>query len=472
MEEKPVVAVETEKKGVHQEEVMRLAVEASPNGMVMIDSDGRILLVNSSVENLFGYARAQLIGQKIEMLVPERYRHHHPGLRQQYFHEPATRAMGQGRELYGLHRNGTEFPVEIGLNPIHTTNGVLVLAAIVDITERRRAQEMIMLAVEAAPNGMIMTDADGRIVMANSMAEQQFGYSRAEMIGQEITLLVPDRFKQHHPGLRKHYYSQPETRAMGKGRDLYARHKDGSEFPVEIGLNPISTAQGVMILASVVDITERKEQEESLKATLKEKEVMLSEIHHRVKNNLQIIDSLIAMQLDTMDDAKAIALMLDSQNRIKSMAMIHQILYQSQDFSQVDIASVIKHLVDNLAQSYGVSGDKSIHIKIEADEIFLPIDSSIPLGLIVNELVSNAMKHAFPSGGKGTVSVLLKKHADGRVTLSVSDDGVGLSEEQEERASSASLGLRLVEALTDQLDGTLDIHPRNPTRFEVTLGSC
>ncbi|MEN8667832.1 MAG: PAS domain S-box protein, partial [Ketobacter sp.] len=270
----------------NNDEVMRLAVEASPNGMVLIDIEGRIVLVNSSVEHMFGYHRDDLIGRPIEHLVPVRFRNHHPNLRQQYFADPKSRAMGQGRELFALHKNGTEFPVEIGLNPMTTKRGVLVLASIVDITERQRGQEMMHLAVEAAPNGMLLTDKDGRIVMANSMAEVQFGYARSELVGQEITVLVPLRFRDHHPHLRQDYFDNPVSRAMGKGRDLYALHKNGREFPVEIGLNPINTAQGMMILASVVDITDRKQQEEQLKSALKEKEVMLAEIHHRVKNNL------------------------------------------------------------------------------------------------------------------------------------------------------------------------------------------
>ena len=454
----------------NNDEVMRLAVEASPNGMVLIDIEGRIVLVNSSVEHMFGYHRDDLIGRPIEHLVPVRFRNHHPNLRQQYFADPKSRAMGQGRELFALHKNGTEFPVEIGLNPMTTKRGVLVLASIVDITERQRGQEMMHLAVEAAPNGMLLTDKDGRIVMANSMAEVQFGYARSELVGQEITVLVPLRFRDHHPHLRQDYFDNPVSRAMGKGRDLYALHKNGREFPVEIGLNPINTAQGMMILASVVDITDRKQQEEQLKSALKEKEVMLAEIHHRVKNNLQIIDSLIAMQLDNVSDDKARFLLTDSQNRIKSMAIIHQTLYQSQDFSNVDISTVIAGLVNSLAQSYGASANPNVQLRVETDNITMPIESSIPLGLIINELVSNSFKHAFPENRQGEIFIGLKTGDDHNIILEVSDDGVGLSNKA---ASDESLGLRLVEALCDQLEAVLTVHRADPTCFtlKMTLGS-
>ncbi|RLU00790.1 MAG: PAS domain S-box protein [Ketobacter sp.] len=450
----------------NKDEVMRLAVEASPNGMVLIDVEGRIALVNTSVETMFGYHRDELIGELIEKLVPHRFRSQHPELRNQYFHAPKSRAMGQGRELYALHKDGTEFPVEIGLNPMTTKRGVLVLAAIVDITERLRAQEMMRLAVEAAPNGMLLTDQEGTIIMANSMAELQFGYTRSELVGQKITLLVPHRFRQRHPDLQHSYFHNPTSRAMGEGRDLYALHKDGREFPVEIGLNPINTAQGLMILASVLDITERKRQEEQLKSALKEKEVMLAEIHHRVKNNLQIIDSLIAMQLDNVSDEKARFLLTDSQNRIKSMAVIHQTLYQSQDFSKVDISLVISGLINNLAHSYGIPGNPNVQVQVETDDITLPIESSIPLGLIINELVSNAFKHAFPDHRAGEISITLKRLPEHKARLDISDNGVGL---ESNTAKEESLGLRLVEALSDQLEADLSIQSANPTRFTVVM---
>lgn len=447
---------------INNDEVIRLAVEASPNGMVMINEQGRIVLVNTAIESMFGYQRNELLQQPIEVLVPNRYRTQHPVMRGHFFKAPQSRAMGQGRELFAQHKNGTEFPVEIGLNPIAIKSGVLVLASVVDITERYRAQEMMNLAVEAAPNGMLLTDFDGNIVLINSMAEMQFGYSREELMGQSLSILIPERFREHHPHLREEYLKNPVSRTMGKGRDLYAVHKNGHEFAVEIGLNPINTIQGLMILASVVDITERKQQEQQLKSALNEKEVMLSEIHHRVKNNLQIIDSLIGMQLDSITDPQAQMMLADSRNRIKSMAIIHQTLYQSSDLSSVDVASVLSNLTSNLAHSYGQS---RIRIQVDADRIQLPIESSIPLGLIVNELVSNSFKHAFPDDRKrGLIEVIL--HAIGRekAELKVVDNGIGIDEDS---LSGDSLGLRLVEALSDQLEGSLQINHREPTCFTL-----
>ena len=238
----------------------------------MIDPAGKIVMVNAQAERVFGYSRAELMGQPVEMLVPERLRSHHPGLRKTFLADPRPRPMGAGRDLYGLNKDGSEFPIEIGLNPIETDEGTMVLSAIVDITARKAAElalrdseQRFRLVVEAAPNAMVMIDPAGKIVMVNTQAERVFGYSRAELVGQPVEMLVPERFRGHHPELRKTFFADPRPRPMGAGRDLYGLRKDGSEFPVEIGLNPIETDEGTMVLSAIVDITARKAAELALR---------------------------------------------------------------------------------------------------------------------------------------------------------------------------------------------------------------
>ena len=257
----------------------RVVVEAALCAMVMIDRAGKIVMVNTQAERVFGYSRAELIGQPIEMLVPERIRSHHPELRKTFFADPRPRPMGAGRDLYGLKKDGSEFPVEIGLNPIETDEGTMVLSAIVDITARKAAElarreseqrysageRRFRLVVEAAPNAMVMIDQGGKIVMVNTQVERVFGYARAELVGQPVEMLVPERFRSHHPDLRKTFFADPRPRPMGAGRDLYGLKKDGSEFPVEIGLNPIETDEGTMVLSAIVDITTRKSAELALR---------------------------------------------------------------------------------------------------------------------------------------------------------------------------------------------------------------
>jgi len=448
-------------------EMMHLAVEASPSGMVMMGSEGKIVMANSMTEKLFGYDRHELLGHPLEILLPERFRQKHPEYRQAYIGESTSRPMGHGKDVYGLHKNGKEFPIEVGLNPIETQYGIYVLAAIVDISDRNFAENMLRLAVEASPNGMIMSDRNGIIVMVNTTTETLFGYARNELMNHSIEMLIPQTHRRHHPQLRKNYLEQPSARAMGHGRDLFGLHKNGLEFPVEVGLNPIQTPQGQMILASVIDITERKHQEEQLKAALKEKDLLLSEIHHRVKNNLQIIDSLLGMQSDRSMNGAAIGILKESQNRVKSMAMIHQILYESTDFSRVDFSAVTESLVSNLSASYALN-TSNIHIVIDADHVLLPINISIPLGLILNELCTNAMKYAFALNHQGNIDIALKYLDNHRLQVIVSDDGRGLPEELD-IDNTSTLGLQLVTLLSEQISAELTIQRKNPTRFTLMV---
>lgn len=247
------------------EERFRLVVEAAPNAMIMVDSKGLMTLVNQQAEHLFGYSREELLGQPVDMLVPARYRSHHPGHRSTFAERPSARAMGAGRDLFGLRKDGSEMPIEIGLNPIQTGEGRFVLASIIDITERKRAESQFRQVIEHAPNGMVMVNREGKIAMVNAQIEKWFGYERDELLGRSIEMLVPQRFHANHASYRDGFIAQPSTRSMGAGRDLYGLRKDGTEFPVEIGLNPMETEQGMMVLGTIVDITERKQAEEKLR---------------------------------------------------------------------------------------------------------------------------------------------------------------------------------------------------------------
>lgn len=255
-----------------QEKQFRQVIETAPNGLMMVDQEGNIVLINQLIMRQFGYEREELIGKKIEVLIPERFQAQHPAQRTSYFLAPESRQMGQGRELYGRRKDGAEFPIEIGLNPLTTEEGSFVLASVVDITERKQAQEALIqreaqnrLIIDSAPNGMVMIDSKGFITLANEALTEQFGYSREELLGQSIEQLVPLRFQAEHPSHRADFLASPHPRRMGSGRDLYGLRKDGSEFPVEIGLNRLTTEGGSFVLASVVDISARKKAEEKFR---------------------------------------------------------------------------------------------------------------------------------------------------------------------------------------------------------------
>ena len=202
------------------EQRLRLIVDAAPTGMLMVNRNGEIVLVNSQIEQLFRYKREELLGKPIEVLVPKASRERHPGYRDSFFAEPKTRAMGIGRDLFGLRKDGSQVPVEIGLNPLTTEGETFVLASVVDITERKRSEERLRLVVEAAPSGMIMVDESGKIILVNSQVERLFGYDREELLGQSIEMLVPATLRDKHPEHRDSFFADPKARAMGTGRDL------------------------------------------------------------------------------------------------------------------------------------------------------------------------------------------------------------------------------------------------------------
>lgn len=319
------------------------------------------------------------------------------------------------------------------------------------------SDELFRVALEAAPTGMLLIDATGTIVLINAQVERLFGYQRTELVGSPIERLVPVRYRADHPGLRASYFIRPEPRGMGVGRDLYGLRKDGTELPVEIGLTPVKATEGTFVLAAIVDITERQravdqlqEHTRALAASVRERDVLLQEVHHRVKNNLQLITSLINMQARKIGAGESRTALTECKRRVEAIGLIHEKLYESHDYARVPFSDYVRALAGNLIYASDLAS--KVALQCECDSVQLPVATAISCGLLLNELVTNTL------GGTGSPPATLRielRRLDGHVRLAVRSDVIGAHFESTADRTAASLSMQLVEMLAQQLDGTM-----------------
>jgi PAS domain S-box-containing protein len=322
--------------------------------------------------------------------------------------------------------------------------------------------------LDLAEDAIISVDADQRIVLFNQGAEKIFGYTRNEILGENLSSLLPSRFiEAHRHHIRKFAESSIAARTMGERSEIFGRRKGGIDFPAEASISKARIGNSWLFTVILRDITARKIADEAIRASLREKEVLLKEIHHRVKNNLQVVSSLLGLQSRTIEDFATRRMFQESQNRVHSMALIHESLYQSENLSEIDFPAYIDQLANHLIRSYGVDSQR-VRISASIEDLRLTMDTAIPCGLIVNELVSNSLKYAFPGGRRGEVSIGMKQNEEHSIRLEVSDNGVGLPDGVS-FTSTKSLGLRLVRTLADQLGAAIERGSGNGARIALTF---
>ncbi|HSH87658.1 MAG TPA: PAS domain S-box protein [Methylophilus sp.] len=456
----------------------RQVVEAAPTAMVMVNNLGIIEMVNTQTEIIFGYSRDELLGKLIDILLPERFRHQHPHHRASFFSDLSPRAMGTGRDLYGRRKDGSEFPVEVGLNPIETDDGVKVLSAITDISARKRMDERFRQVVEAAPNAMVMVNKSGIIEMVNTQAERIFGYSRTELLGQLIDILLPERFHQQHPHHRASFFSDLSPRAMGTGRDLYGRRKDGSEFPVEVGLNPIETDDGVKVLSAITDISARvkasaklAEHRDELERSNKELATFAYVASHDLKSPLRGIFQISHWIEEDLNNGQMQAIpehMEMLRGRLRRMEhLLDDLLAYSRAGRLEGNVSLVE--LGKLAHTIFEMQTPPEGFTLETDND-LPTFSTLatPLEQVLRNLFTNAIKHHDRTLGHIHLSAkLANKHY---YEFSVTDDGPGISPEYQERVylmfqtlrprdevEGSGMGLALVKKIVEAYGGTTSI---------------
>jgi PAS domain S-box-containing protein len=338
--------------------------------------------------------------------------------------------------------------------------------------ERKRAEEKLRESeesyrslVETSPDAIFLHE-EGRFVYLNPAAVRLYGAGNAEELYGKIA------FDIVHPDDREVIRSRTDS-IMTTGvpaplKEIRILRRDGSAVDVEATAG-VSYYRGRKVIQVIQrDITERKRAEEKIKVSLKEKEVLLQEIHHRVKNNLQIISSLLYLQASRTEHPGAVSALQESRNRIRSMALIHETLYQSPNLASINMGAYTRNLVSDLQHSYRIE-KRAIGLRLNIEDIPLGITEAIPCGLIVNELVSNALKHAFPMERAGEIIIGLHRGSTNQVTLTVSDNGIGFPEQMDFR-KSPSLGLTLINSLVQQLGGTIELDRSGGTTFTIMFG--
>ena len=439
-----------------------------PDLIAILDDKHRMVRVNKAMADKLGMSPDDAIGMTC-------YEHVH-GAQEPPPFCPHSKLLSDGREhLKEVHEYRWGGIFQVSVTPFRNSEGNLVGSVHVarDITERKRVEEALLdseekyklLAEHSADVIYKLNIKNEQYMYVSPSVERILGYTAKESLSLRVQdVLTTESYDRQRENL---------TKALESGRreptilELEAVHKDGHTVPVEIHANFILDERGnpLEIVGVARDITERKRVEKQIKTSLKEKEILLREIHHRVKNNLAVISSLLSMQANIVPDRVANLALQESQSRVNAMALIHETLHQSESLALVHLDRYVKGLIGNIVTALdGITG--CINFEIDVRDVNLEINQAIPCGLIINELVTNALKHAFVDGQNGMVRITAGYTEESVVKLTVSDNGTGFSKDLDWKKSK-SLGLRLISLMVDQLHGNMNI--KNNQGADITI---
>ncbi len=417
-------------------------LESAPDAMVIIDGRGTIRLVNAQAKRLFGYQRAALVGKPVEVLIPERLRGRHAAHRDGYFASPKVRGMGAGLELWGLHREGREFPIEISLSPLQTEDGVWATAAVRDISARKKAEQRFRALLETAPDAMVIIDRAGCIVLVNVQAERLFGHSREKMIGQRVEMLIPERLRERHGEHRVGYFGAPKVREMGAGLELWGLRSNGEEFAIEISLSPMGGDDDLLATAAVRDISDRKAVErklarvaDDLARSNRDLEQFAFVASHDLQAPLRSVigfSQLLRRKYHEQFDQDGREFLDFVEGSARHMqALVNGLLdfsrvgSQGPDFVEIDTEVVLAKVVSQLSATLG---ERSGHVT--HDPLPRLVASELEFNQLMQNLIVNGLK--FQPGPEPRVHISARR-IDSGWEFSVRDWGIGISLEHQER---------------------------------------
>lgn len=453
-------------KNVKVSERERLAsiVDSSEDAILSKTMEGIITSWNSGAEALYGYTAEEVLGKHVSILTPEDQLDEIPQLMSRL----AKGEVIGHYETLRKRKNGSLIDVALTISPMRDEKGIIVGASAVarniTLEKRLRAERQFLgLIVEGSDDAIYSKDLNGIVLSWNPGAEKIFGYTPQEIIGKPVALLtapgnenqVPEILSQLKAGNRIEHFETQRKR------------KDGTLIHVSLTISPVKDDSGNIIAASSIakDITKQKQAARVIEAQLQEKKVLLQEIHHRVKNNLQLVASLLELRSRGMENLAAKAAFNDSIGRIRSMAILHEKMYGSNIVGNVNFGEYIKSLFEPLAEAF--NKDLPINFVVDSDHFMLDLNRAIPLGLILNELLTNSVKHAFSSSKPPEIMVKIRTNMD-KVAMVVADNGTGLPADVD-LFKSDSFGFKIVRLLIEQIDGQIKVQNSNGTVYEITL---
>jgi PAS domain S-box-containing protein len=455
------------------EERYRALFEQANDAIFVENQDGEILDVNHRACELLGYTREELLAMKVTDLQAPEVRGEAGSVTRAELEHHADRPF----ESIDIHRDGTRIPVEISKSPLMGQEDGLVLSIVRDITERKQAEEArrkalaealrathalresearLRSVLDHAPVVIWALDRDGVFTFSEGRGLDSLRLEPGEVVGRSVFEV---------------YAGFPETISDARralAGDTFSSSTQIGDVAFESRYVPLKDEHGNVIgtIGVALDVTERRRVEEQIHVSLREKETLLQEIHHRVKNNLQVISSLLRLQSARVDDPHTLSVLTESRGRVRSMALVHEMLYQSENLARVDFGAYVRNLTGYLIRAYRTSSTR-VALRSDVQDVTLGIDLAVPCGLVINELVSNALKHGFPGDREGEITIKMRADPD-TITLVVSDDGVGLPNGLEwQRADS--LGLQLVVMLVEQLEGVIELDSSAGTVFRITF---